>query len=684
MLQYPTNVSPENTAKPADGTRMSFTFNGDRLSYYNIKATDMATGEKIGIGYWGEAIDSPEGHGGCPAFNGDQITMARNATGLTNGHDYVWQVMMAQRDLAGENNLYDIPVCRGSIQSGGSGSPTVLFIDKHLPLYEWGYNGNDGKYYPTKVDDVVMAGMVIEINGERRFIENYLPADTYDQYGAVTIDSEFTTLPTTGARYQIYSNYLISPQYYFMCRALPSLTLSMAFGDGKDAQYIDSGQDSPLFVTGSYSQANNSPIKYYSLKLYTYDGDLEEPSPTLYEIADSGKIFSQNIKYTFWYTGIGIEPWGGDIAPQVNYRVICEIVTQDNMVYSGYVSLRREGVDEDSPRIFNYRWTPINAYGCAKINSDTSPSGADVQHYRTDLNSGKTVLLHNPWDDFTVSTKGHYRYTTLYIAPDTTKIYERSVTTDEIYTDFDGYYISALYPRQTNASDFGWHNTNENINYYTIGDTWKFICDIENTTVAQNLNHVANIGLGKLPSMSSTNLDYMSGTLSAMIGTFDCCTQEYNDEITLVNAWRKFISQPCSFLLKSQKGDVWIVNIVESPSVEYQEDYYKIPTRFTFSWIECDDVDNAHIYVPTGYYDDERIACAKQSAYDKYADTTDSDYLYIIRNDEAYIVRYIGVPVFVTVPSTLNGCPVVGLYATSFNYTEVEGVRLPDTIRFIE
>lgn len=678
MLQYPTNVSPENTAKPADATQMSFTFNGDRLSYINVKATDMATGERVGIGYYSEDMGNV-----LPRYNGDTVTFPPDhyAQGLIDGHDYVWQVLMAQRDLSGANNLYDIPVCRGSIKASTVDN-TQIYIDQNLPLYEWGYNGNDGRYYPIVVDNVVMAGMIIEVNGERRFIESYKPNSGSGANGIAVIDSPFTTNPDVGNRYQIYSNYLISPQYYFMCRSLPSLTLTMEFGDGS-AEIVDSGQQSPITVTGAYSQSNNSPIKYYSLKLYTYAGDLDAPTPTLYEIGDSGKIFSQNIKYTFMYTGVGIKPWDEEVAQYVNYRAVCEIVTQDNVVYSGYVSLRRGGIDEDSPSIFNYRWTPINAYGCNRCNSYVQPSGVETQHYRTDLNSGKTVLLYNPYDDFTVSTKGHYKYTTIFLKFDTGELYTRSVITDEVYTDFDGYYISALYPYQA-ESDYRWHRSSENINHYTIGDTWKFICDIENTTVVQNLNHVANVGLNKYPSMSSTNLDYMSGTLSAMIGTFDCCTKEYNDEITLVNAWRKFIAEPHPFLLKSQKGDVWIVNIVESPSVEYQEDYYKIPTRFTFSWVECDSVDDAYVVVPNDYYNDERIACSKQSTYDKYVATTDSDYLFLIKDDEAYIVRYIGVPVFVIVPNMLNGYPVVGLYATSFNYTEVEGVRLPETVRFIE
>ena len=71
-----------------------------------------------------------------------------------------------------------------------------------------------------------------------------------------------------------------------------------------------------------------------------------------------------------------------------------------------------------------------------------------------------------------------------------------------------------------------------------------------------------------------------------MLGYMNCETKEYTDDITLVREWRKFIAQPIMFMLKSQKGDVWFVNITDTPTTEYQEDHYKIPTSFSFNWVE--------------------------------------------------------------------------------------------------
>jgi len=675
VLQYPTNVSPENTAKPADTTRMKFIFNGDRLSYYHIRATDLETNSNFTIEYKSEDMSE---NNGLPYYNGEEVEMAMNAQGLTNGHDYVWQVLLAQRDLAGENPLYDIPVCRGAIKRAGSGSPTVLIIDPNLPIYSWGYNGNDGYYYPITGDnDVVYAGMVIEINGERKFITKYkteLESGTDIQLGHLEIDSAFTTTPDVGTRYSIYANYLISPQYYFMSRATPSLSLELDY-NRNSSQGIEEGAFG-LRVTGTYSQAQSSPIKYYTATLYCYIGNIDDPSAALYEIKKSEKQFSQKINYLFKDCFVGKNPVTKEDIDTINYRVIIELVTQDNVTYAGYTSMQIQGIDNYAPDSHSYSWLPINAFGCCVNTDSLSPEGVIPQIYRTNLDTGETIHLGNDeaMYDYKVSTKGNYEYTVYFYDKATGQPYLDSIEHNTIHTNFDGYIITALVPDS---------NTD---GLYLVGDTWKFICDIENTTVMQNLDVISQVGYGKFPSVSSTELDYMSGTLSGYIGNFNCCQHKYMDDITLVNAWRKFISQPHPYLLKSQKGDVWVVNIVESPKTEYQEDYYKIPTRFTFAWAECADVDDIQI-VATGI-DMEVVMCSKDAPTyeDWYTKTDESDYIYYLDwyGREATIVQYKGNARNVRVPNTLNGKPVTTLASTAFFDKGIKSIWLPDNIKIIE
>lgn len=562
---------------------MKFIFNGDRLSYVDIRVTDMATSVQTSI--YSVSEDDSGGH--LPIYNSEEFITTTNVPYLQNGHDYVWQVMLAQRNLSGADNLYDIPVCRGSVVFDSVSGTSLIAIEPNLPIYEWGYNGNDETSYPTGRDNVIYAGMVIEINGERRFIQSYKPKVAYGDgkyFGQITVQSPFTNLPQEGDRYQIMSNYLISPQYYFMSRELPSLTLSMEFGS-KGNNTID------ILVSGTYSQSNNTPIKYYSIDLYSFVGNVSDPSATLYKLAESGKIFSQKIDFTFKYCNAAFDMRVGELADSINYRAICTIVTQDNVVYSAYVSMSDTGVEETSPVTRDFEWTPNKHYGCTMCNYSTVPSDATILQYRKDLNSGKVVQLPLWYYDFTVSTKGRYDYITIYrnaLSPYET--YLESTTHYEVETNLDGYYITALEPIAYEKK-----NVN-NKNVYMVGDTWKFICDIDNTTIVQNMNKTSHVGYSRYPSVSSTNLNYLSGTLSGMIGSLNCCNKKYRDDISLVNEWRDFISQPHPFLLKTQKGDVLIVNIEDNPKTEYQEDYHLIPTRFTINWSECDNIDDAKIY----------------------------------------------------------------------------------------
>ena len=121
------------------------------------------------------------------------------------------------------------------------------------------------------------------------------------------------------------------------------------------------------------------------------------------------------------------------------------------------------------------------------------------------------------------------------------------------------------------------------------------MCDVENTTVVNNLDRMIHVGYSKYISSTSTKVNYMSGSLSATLGRINCAEKQFIDTIATVRAWREFITQPKVFLLKSQKGDVWMVNVTDNPQTTYDETHHSIPTTFTFSWAECMDVLDAYI-----------------------------------------------------------------------------------------
>ena len=58
-------------------------------------------------------------------------------------------------------------------------------------------------------------------------------------------------------------------------------------------------------------------------------------------------------------------------------------------------------------------------------------------------------------------------------------------------------------------------------------------------------------------------------------------------------------------------------------------------------------------------------------------------WLYIISNNEVTITRYIGTDMDVIIPATIEGYPVTVIDATTFNYTNITSVTIPDGVKEI-
>ena len=180
--------------------------------------------------------------------------------------------------------------------------------------------------------------------------------------------------------------------------------------------------------------------------------------------------------------------------------------------------------------------------------------------------------------DYTIQNNKSYQYIIKCKYHNT--IYQDYIT-DVVNINYIGWTISKL---QFNDA----HNLTAS--WYTVLDTWRIIGEIQNTTITQNMSKFLHIGTSRYPVLSQAETNYASGTLSAMLGVLKCPDMKWIDDIELVEKWRKFITGDNRFLLKSQKGDIWIIVVTESPFTEYDESYYKVPTTFTFSWAEVEKV----------------------------------------------------------------------------------------------
>lgn len=316
------------------------------------------------------------------------------------------------------------------------------------------------------------------------------------------------------------------------------------------------------------------------------------------------------------------------------YKIICECTTQNNVVqtYDDIITINPNDYSDTSHWIgnklyeFKVWWDrekgtvyySLRGYGSAGRNH---PEGT-YELFREDLESGEIVKLNPHYYtqtgeygavlvgyDMTASTHGKYRYTLMKF--DNTEGYRGGVIIpvhDESYTgdtlfpsatieiNENSYYITELNMFLFNDAVIHPNEKAQELTNFKIGDTWQFMCEIENTTVVNNLDRMTHVGYSQYISSTSTKVNYMSGTLSAMLGYMNCAEKKFIDTIATVRAWRKFITQPKAFLLKSQKGDVWVVNVTDNPQTTYDESYKSIPTTFTFSWAECMDVSDTCIY----------------------------------------------------------------------------------------
>lgn len=623
MLQLPTNVNLHNQAVNANAIIAgTFTFHGDRLGGNACRITNYMTDEIVFENYYNRM--------GYNTYNNSgSLFVEVPISTLTNGEDYIFEILLTQKK-ENETPICDIPVLGGTIIGMGATNDELYIESDISSIYQWQYYIN-GQHTPTTYGSTEVTKMVIKIGNTEKKILSYNPnyESTNGTVGVLTVDSAFSQ-SVAGQHYEIFSNYLVSAQYFLKCRDLPTLTTSYNVYDNR------------IHFEAIYSQEQNVGIKYYTLTLEwsnnpdfrtgSYDDVTYGETTYITElVSKTKKVYSQQISYNFYAPYRHDENFKDGFQPDY-YRVKVDLVTNDNVSCSFESEKISIGTYYNETPFYNItfdlglKWDKErgrvlwqqNGYGAKGHLTDIS----QCQLFRKDLKTGEIIQL--PLNglgkvvvdgvtansyvgcDPTAAANGKYSYTIIGVgnvnnvlktiipqyAIDTfQEIFEPgNFLTNEIEIEESAYYISEL-----NLLDDETVQGNDRKATFEVGDVWKFIAEINDTTITSNLDRQVHVNYSQYISTTSTNTNYLSGTLSAMIGNINCTTKEYTDDIAVVKAWRKFITQPKPFLLKTQKGDVLVVNITDNPQTEYQENYYKIPTRFTFSWSEICSVNDINV-----------------------------------------------------------------------------------------
>lgn len=641
MLQYPTNVYPENIAFDStvldSNNTISFKFNGDILTGALYHVFDYNTGELVLTKGHVYQLRTPI------VYNGQELKMADGfLNDLDNGKDYAMQIMVLQWQSDGTAPLCDMFVLRGQTQENylTTDDTTITIEDKISSIYEWEQTTSEGWRNNSVRAGVVVTSCELVIGEERRHIVAY-----QETTGKAVLSSALPSNIPAGTKYQIYCNYKVSPLYFFKCRQTPQITPTMELIDYAPTSRADSTLG--FHVTATYN-GYNSLINYYNIKLYwNWTGDDTVPWRL---VDETDNIYSQKIESSFFEDFIlhYKKRVNGEILEvpanqnkDLYYKAVVNIVTVDGLSCSGSSSIIScGGLEDDVPKTiiqalvvhnqdkpdayytqnkdsFVFARTPqlkhmihiVGAIDRALSPTGDFPSGTKYTYYRENLNTGEIRVLETV-DDATVPTKGKYRYYYVPREGTTGRAYlngisyvdvemtadasHRQVETKRVTKDkfnkinMNGYTITELILQD---EIYQWGTKTR----YKTGDQWKIVGEIEDTTITQNMDKHLHVSYNTYPTQTVTKTNYLTGTLTAMNGYVDCTTRTYIDDIDTVRAWREFISRPSIYMLKTQKGDVLIVTITDNPTTTYQENNSKIPTVFSFNWAEVLDVNDIKV-----------------------------------------------------------------------------------------
>lgn len=322
-----------------------------------------------------------------------------------------------------------------------------------------------------------------------------------------------------------------------------------------------------------------------SYKVVSYDSQL---------VGDSGAVYSYTMTHKFYEFPFEVN----DLGKQVMFRIRLEVCTQDGKVvykdiYKTFVyeqdeSLYVKGMSNDQRNI------PFVDVSRRAIHLTWSGSQSNIKYAvyrkRVDKNETETPMFSNSSAascyDYLVGNNRIYRY---YIVPYRVNgTIGKVFVTPDITVSWCGWSLSALTP--VNTRSFG-----KSSYKYNAGETWVLNFERGNSTITQNQNKYIHFGVSSYPKVSIEQSSYISGSFSAMLGNYDMEAHQFDDTVSKVDNWREFISGDTPYLLKTSKGDVWLVSISSEASTSYDEALKGIPTTVEFEFTECDSIHNISV-----------------------------------------------------------------------------------------
>ena len=660
--------------------KFSFTFNCSGgtgcLRFFITEYTNVRTGKKL----TSHTPRFSKYTAGTEYNNGDTISYAAGTYNkyTDNGQDWQYQRTFYQSDKSalgkGDTEpLYDMKFCQGKIayESGEykistgitnlrnalylyepkSNDGTIDYDHVHMNYYGKTYTFDDGTKVTftgnTLKSCYLIGGAVIEINGERRLIQDY-----DKKTGVLTLKSNFTNKVTTGDKFVIYTNYFIDKPHYVMNRSKPKMEMSVNIIHSNKKDYnkntysvnynavnsknqnyfkttISYTGDKPMTVienvlgTRSYSigsihcecnykQANRNQADYSGLKYFQYSLYYSDDKGNIGELCkQSEDIYDDSVSYDFY-------------VPFINqsYYVVLKIVTQENAVYEQqklihfYANTNSDGNYLSMPiedKSFKTELSSNKSYIAIKWTWNADVHGRYVVYRRYKLGSdwsdwniimATSTFSKNKGEkarvvDYTVGSNMEYQYmiqyteisediisegTNTYTATNNITYYAPYIT-DNVKYSWSETIITSLKPKTS-----AWKE-----NAYSPIETWNFATIPDSNDIISNLGINLYDGTNGMPLLTRINKEYESSSFSLDLLQLKCDSGEVADDISLVKKWVKFINGDNDFMLKNPKGDVWIIEVTGAPSRAYEYGTDIMVTTIKYDWVQVADTDKTAI-----------------------------------------------------------------------------------------
>lgn len=549
MIRTPINVSPQNIAVDVMANpRFSFTFNGNKLLGSEKYIYDCYTEKPVGykenpdgsyiFTHWYGIYDKSQ------IYNNEiHSTTLQNLDILTtNGRNYKWGIRIF-------HDVFDVVLLTGKIRQDSTDN-NIVYVTK-------GLEGYFGIKTPTVYEDIEIGCQYFQIEYERHKIIE-IDKNSNENYTILYLDEPFTTQPKASDSYKIIANYIDSPFYYFKARSTPVV----------DAK-IKVDTDGLLKCTGTYTQAEDVPVKKYKWQLYkTIDGkDVF--------ITESKYIFNAKLEYTFYqYLEQGNE-----------YKTKLIVINQDDTLIEQFSNSIIVNYGISILKDVQIKFDENNNAFDIFVQSTGAIYTYNIFRKKNDENEirfiGSVYGNRCYFKDYLISTENIYTY---YILPYNN---ENGLTEPYIYTtsliDDGSWTLTSL------------SNLNQNnlrYNFYSAVETWRIELNVQNSDIVNNLNREIHVGSGKYPKVSMNDVNYMTGGFSGLVSSISCSNDENKivDNIQKVEKWRKFITGNNPFLIKSPKGDLWFAHISDNPTTKYDDVSYL--TTISVSFTQTDDVEN--------------------------------------------------------------------------------------------